>query len=53
MILQLSGGDFISMISNVGFPIAAFYLMFRMASTTIKENTEAIHNLSVMIEKSE
>lgn len=31
-----------SLISNVGFPIAAFCAMFYMCNTTIKENTKAI-----------
>lgn len=31
-----------NLISNVGFPIAAFCAMFYMCNTTIKENTKAI-----------
>lgn len=31
-----------TLISNVGFPIAAFCAMFYMCNTTIKENTKAI-----------
>jgi hypothetical protein len=31
-----------TIISNVGFPIAAFCAMFYMCNTTIKENTKAI-----------
>lgn len=34
--------EFVSLISNVGFPIAAFCAMFYMCNTTIKENTRAI-----------
>ena len=34
--------DISSIISNVGFPIAAFCAMFYMCNTTIKENTKAI-----------
>ena len=48
-ILQASG-DMVSMISNVGFPIAAFLLMYRMATSTMKENTEAIKNLTLQLE---
>lgn len=31
-----------TLISNVGFPIAAFCAMFYMCNTTIKENTKTI-----------
>jgi len=48
-ILQ-AGGDMVSMISNVGFPIAAFLLMYRLATVTMKENTEAIKNLTLQLE---
>lgn len=34
--------DLNQLISNVGFPIAAFCAMFYMCNTTIKENTRAI-----------
>lgn len=34
--------NFAQLISNVGFPIAAFCAMFYMCNTTIKENTKAI-----------
>lgn len=37
--------DPVSLISNVGFPIVAFLLMYRMARDTIKDNTEAIEGL--------
>ena len=37
--------EIIPIISNVGFPIGAFLLMWRFASTTIKENTAAIIQL--------
>ena len=36
-------------ISTVGFPIAAFLLMWRYASTTLKENTKAITELHTLI----
>ena len=38
-------------ISNVGFPIAAFCAMFYMCNTTIKENTKVIGELSHLIRK--
>lgn len=38
-------------ISNVGFPIAAFCAMFYMCNTTIKENTKVISELSHLIRK--
>lgn len=34
--------DLNGLISNMGFPIAAFCAMFYMCNTTIKENTKAI-----------
>ena len=43
----------IQLISNVGFPIAAFCAMFYMCNTTIKENTKVISELSHLIRKAE
>jgi len=40
-----------NLISNVGFPITAFLLMYRMARQTIKENTEALQELRTEIKK--
>jgi len=34
-----------TLISNVGFPITAFLLMYRMTRQTIKENTETLRDL--------
>jgi len=36
-------------ISNVGFPIAAFALMWQFATKTLKENTGAIRDLCLTI----
>lgn len=33
------------MVANYGFPAVAFGLMYRMAETTIAENTESINEL--------
>lgn len=41
----------IQLISNVGFPIAAFCAMFYMCNTTIKENTKVISELSHLIRR--
>lgn len=41
----------VQIISNVGFPIAAFCAMFYMCNTTIKENTKVISELSHLIRK--
>lgn len=30
------------MIASVGFPIVAFFVMYNMCNTTIKENTNAV-----------
>lgn len=38
-----------NLISNVGFPIAAFCAMFYMCNTTIKENTKAIQDCTTAI----
>jgi len=43
--------EIITLISNVGFPIAAFLLMFWFNSRLIEKNTEAINNLKFVIEK--
>lgn len=37
--------DFVQLISNVGFPIAAFCAMYYMCNNTIKENTKALNEL--------
>lgn len=41
--------DLNQLISNVGFPIAAFCAMFYMCNTTIKENTRAILDCTTAI----
>lgn len=38
-----------SLVSNVGFPIAAFVMMFYMCNTTIKENTKAVTECAGLI----
>lgn len=38
--------DLTALISNVGFPIAAFLLMWYQSNTTIKECTKAITELT-------
>lgn len=42
-------GDVIQLISNVGFPIAAFCMMYYMCNTTLKENTKAITDCTELI----
>jgi len=49
-LIQMSVEQFSGMVSNMGFPIVAFYLMYRMATSTISENTAAIHELSLQLE---
>ena len=41
--------DFITLISKVGFPIAAFCAMFYMCNTTLKENTRAVQECTELI----
>lgn len=43
--------EFATLVSNVGFPIAAFCAMFYMCNTTIKENTKALTEISILIAK--
>jgi len=50
MILQTSMDMFTQMIANVGFPIAAFIMMYRLATSTIKENTQALQDLKLQLE---
>lgn len=38
-------------ISTVGFPIAAFIMMFWFATKTVSENTKAIHDLKLALLK--
>jgi hypothetical protein len=38
--------EFTTLISNVGFPIAAFCAMFYMCNNTIKENSAALVNIN-------
>lgn len=40
-----------TLISNVGFPIAAFCAMFYMCNTTIKENTKVLTDINMTIAK--
>ena len=41
----------LSAVATVGFPIVAFYLMYRMVNGCIKDNTEAIkENTKLMTE---
>jgi len=39
----------VELVSSVGFPIAAFLLMWRFATTSLKENTKAITELHTLI----
>ncbi len=41
--------DWILLVSNVGFPIAAFLLMYYMATKTINENTKAIREMIAIL----
>lgn len=47
----MDGNVIIQLVSNVGFPIAAFCAMFYMCNTTIKENTKVIGDLAHLIRK--
>lgn len=41
--------EIITLISNVGFPIAAFCAMYYMCNTTLKENTKAVNDCTELI----
>lgn len=41
--------DIIQLVSNVGFPIAAFVMMYWMCNTTIKENTKVVADCAEVI----
>lgn len=45
--------EYIAVISQVGFPIFAFLLMYRLVDTTIKQNTSAIESLVRVVESCE
>ena len=36
-------------VASVGFPIAAFMLMYKFATETLKENTRAIERLTLAL----
>ena len=38
-------------VGNVGFPIAAYLLMYRLVTTTLDKNTQAIHTVSVAMRR--
>ena len=56
VIMRAKGGDVMDVdvimqaISNVGFPIVAFCLMWYLCNTTIKENTQAITELRITMD---
>lgn len=41
--------EFVTFVSNVGFPIAAFCAMYYMCNTTIKENTKVVSDCAELI----
>ena len=45
--------EFIQILKDVGFPIAAFLLMWYQANITIKECTQAINNLTLHMQYEE
>lgn len=46
---MLVSTEIANLISDVGFPIGAFGLMWRFATTTMKENTKALGDLAIAI----
>ncbi len=45
--------EVVQIIKDVGFPIAAFLLMWYQSNTTIKECTQAINNLTLHLQGTE
>jgi len=43
--------DIVDLVKNLGFPVVAFLLMYRMTNNSIKENTNAIDRMGVLLEK--
>ena len=43
--------EFAQFISNVGFPITAFVMMFYMCNTTLKENTKAVTECTELLKE--
>ncbi len=43
--------DYFALIGDIGFPIVAFFLMYRLVDGTVKKNTEAIKELKEAILK--
>ena len=41
--------EYVNLISNVGFPIAAFFLMWKFSTGAIKENTQVLRELKTLI----
>jgi hypothetical protein len=47
---QMDASTVIQAISNVGFPIAAFLLMWYQCNTVVKENTAAITEMRIALD---
>ena len=48
--MTLISTQLIDLITQVGFPIAAFIMMFLFSSKTLKENTDAINRLTLYLQ---
>lgn len=48
---QMDANTVIQAISNVGFPIAAFLLMWYQCNTVVKENTAAITEMRLALDE--
>lgn len=49
-VYRMDANTVIQAISNVGFPIAAFLLMWYQCNTVVKENTAAITEMRIVID---
>ena len=41
--------ELISIIKDLGFPIAAYLLMYKQNNTTLKQNTEALNKIKIVL----
>ena len=51
MIEQTGSEVVLNGLSQVGFPIAAFYLMYDFAKKSLQKNTDAVNNLALIIKQ--
>ena len=48
--MTLLSTQLVNFITEVGFPVGAFYLMWDLVRNTIRENTQAFNELKIVVE---